>query len=193
MLLISCVCVYVCVSCSVVSWLCDPMESSPPGSSVHEILQARILEWVAISSSRRSSWPRDQSQVSQSAGRFFTIWAIGKPVISYIPRQNKKKIFKKITKKKERTFTVYTNTSNTSMHTYTQQNISQLNCFRQDNAQYCFVLCFACLFILFLALFFLLVIALASRICIFNLDFIYLKIILYHDTLWYYITCDNII
>ena len=40
--------------------LCDPMDCSPPGSSVHGVLQAKILEWVAISSSRGSSWPRDQ-------------------------------------------------------------------------------------------------------------------------------------
>ena len=39
--------------------LCDPMDGSPPGSSVHGILQARILEWVAIPFSRGSSWPRD--------------------------------------------------------------------------------------------------------------------------------------
>ena len=44
--------------------LCDPMDCSPPGSSVHGILQARILEWVAISFSRGSSWPRDWTQVS---------------------------------------------------------------------------------------------------------------------------------
>ena len=43
--------------------LCNPMDCSPPGSSVHEILQTRILEWVAISSSRGSSWPRDQTYV----------------------------------------------------------------------------------------------------------------------------------
>jgi len=54
---------------------CDPFDCSPPGSSVHEILQARILEWVAMSSSRGSSQPRDQTQVSHIAGRFFTIWA----------------------------------------------------------------------------------------------------------------------
>ena len=42
--------------------LCDPMDYSPPGSSVHGILQARILEWVAMPSSRGSSQPRDQSQ-----------------------------------------------------------------------------------------------------------------------------------
>ena len=44
--------------------LCNPMDFSPPGSSVHGILQARILEWVAISSSRGSSPPRDQTCVS---------------------------------------------------------------------------------------------------------------------------------
>ena len=44
--------------------LCDPMDCSPPGSSVHGILQARILEWVSLSSSRGSSQPRDQTQVS---------------------------------------------------------------------------------------------------------------------------------
>ena len=44
--------------------LCDPMDCSPPGSSVHGILQARTLEWIAIPFSRRSSQPRDQTQVS---------------------------------------------------------------------------------------------------------------------------------
>ena len=51
------------------------MDCSPPGSSVHGILQARILEWVAIFFSRESSWPRDQTQVSCIAGRRFTLWA----------------------------------------------------------------------------------------------------------------------
>ena len=45
--------------------------SSPPGSSVHRILQARILEWVAISFSRESSWPRDWTRISCIKGRFF--------------------------------------------------------------------------------------------------------------------------
>ena len=53
--------------------LCDPMDWSPPGSSVHGILQARILEWVAISFSRGSSWPRDRTQVSRIAGRCFKL------------------------------------------------------------------------------------------------------------------------
>ena len=45
-------------------WLCDPMDFSPPGSSVHGILQARILEWVAMPSSRGSSQPRDWNHIS---------------------------------------------------------------------------------------------------------------------------------
>ena len=48
---------------------------SPPGSSVHGILQARILERVAIPFSRRSSRPRDRTRVSHFAGRFLTVWA----------------------------------------------------------------------------------------------------------------------
>ena len=51
------------------------MDYSPQGSSVHEILQARILEWVAIPFSRGSFWSRDWTQVSYIEGRFFTIWA----------------------------------------------------------------------------------------------------------------------
>ena len=53
--------------------LCDPTNCSQPGSSIHEILQARILQWVATPFSRRSSWPRDRTEVSCVAGRFFTI------------------------------------------------------------------------------------------------------------------------
>ena len=48
---------------------------SLPGSSVHEILQTRILDWVAIPFSKVLSWPRDGNQVSCTAGRFFTVWA----------------------------------------------------------------------------------------------------------------------
>ena len=53
--------------------LCNPMDCSPPGHSVHGIIQERILEWVAIPFSRGSSPPRDRTQVSHVAGRFFTI------------------------------------------------------------------------------------------------------------------------
>ena len=56
-----CVCV-----CSVPQTLCNPMDCSPPGFSVHGIFQARILEWVAISSSKGSSQPRDQSCISRT-------------------------------------------------------------------------------------------------------------------------------
>ena len=49
---------------SCVQLLCDPMDYSPPGSSAHVILQARILEWIAIFSSRGSSQPRDRTHIS---------------------------------------------------------------------------------------------------------------------------------
>ena len=62
--------------------LCDPTDCSPAGSTVHGIVLARILEWAAISSSRASSQPRDQthvSSVSGFAGVFFTTKLPGKP------------------------------------------------------------------------------------------------------------------
>ena len=55
--------------------LCDPMDCSPPGSSIHGVLQAIILEWVAISFSRGSSQPKDRNQVACIAGRCFNLWA----------------------------------------------------------------------------------------------------------------------
>ena len=59
-------CIYACVCAPLLCYLtlCDPMSCNMPGSSVHGIFQARILEWVAISSSRISSWPKDQTHVS---------------------------------------------------------------------------------------------------------------------------------
>ena len=56
------------------SILCGPRDHSPPGSSVHRILQARTLEWVAIPFSRGSFQPRDRTQFSCIAGGFFTVW-----------------------------------------------------------------------------------------------------------------------
>ena len=53
--------------------LCDPMDCSLPGSSVHGVSQAIVLEWIAISFSRGSSQPRDQTQVSRIADRRFTV------------------------------------------------------------------------------------------------------------------------
>ena len=54
--------------------LCNPMDCSRSGSSIHRIFQARVLEWIAISFSRGSSRPRNQTQVSHIAGRRFTVW-----------------------------------------------------------------------------------------------------------------------
>ena len=51
---------------------CDPVDCSLPGSSIHGILQAKILEWLAMPSSRGSSQPRDQTQLSHTAGGFFS-------------------------------------------------------------------------------------------------------------------------
>ena len=64
-------------------WLCDPTDCSPPGSFVCGILQARLLEWIAILCSRGSSPPRDRSWVSLIAGRFFTLWATGKTGVNW--------------------------------------------------------------------------------------------------------------
>ena len=90
-----CVCVCVCVhvhththtvpkSC----WtICDPVDCSPPGSSVHRICQARIPEWIAISSSRGSSWPRDRTCISfllYLAGGFFTTELPGEPSYPFL-------------------------------------------------------------------------------------------------------------
>ena len=64
-----------CVLCLVTQshlTLCNPVDCSPAGFSVHGIFQARVLKWGAFSFSKVSSQPRDQTQVSQIAGAFFT-------------------------------------------------------------------------------------------------------------------------
>ena len=55
--------------------LCDPTDCSPPGSSIHGVLQARILEWVSIPFCRGSFQPRDWTRIACIAGRLYTIWA----------------------------------------------------------------------------------------------------------------------
>ena len=68
-----------CISYQSCLTLCNPLDCSPQGSSVHGIFQARIVEWVAISFSRESSQPRNQARVtcvSCIASGFFTHWAI---------------------------------------------------------------------------------------------------------------------
>ena len=72
LLIVHCVCALVAQLCPT---LWDLMDCSPPDSSVHGILQVRILEWVAILFSRGSSQPRDRTGGSFIAGRFLTIWA----------------------------------------------------------------------------------------------------------------------
>ena len=77
--------------------LCNPMDCSPPGSSIHGILQERILDWVAIFFSRGSSWPRDRNWISHLAGRsgfshvqfFATQWTVAcqAPVSMGLSRQ----------------------------------------------------------------------------------------------------------
>ena len=79
-------CILVGLVASIMSDSCDPMDCSPPGSSLHGILQARILEWVAIPFSRGSSRCRNWTWVSCIAGRFFTDWAMREA--SYIMLQN---------------------------------------------------------------------------------------------------------
>ena len=90
--------------------LFNPMNCSLPGSSVHGILQARILEWVATSFFRGSSKPRDRTQVFCIAGIFFTLWTIRealstqfccKPKIVLQKKKNKKTVYKKKKKKKK--------------------------------------------------------------------------------------------
>ena len=69
------------------------MDCSPPGFSVHGILQARILEWVAISFCRGLSRPRDQTQVSRITGRLFTIRATREATAREVPDFKIKKYF----------------------------------------------------------------------------------------------------
>ena len=73
-----CVCVHVCSVSQLYLTLCDPMDLSPSGSSIHGISQLRILEWDAISFSRGSSQPRDGPTSPPLAGGFFTTEPPGK-------------------------------------------------------------------------------------------------------------------
>ena len=65
--------------------LCNPVDYSPPSSSVHGILQAGKLKWIAIPFSRESSRPRDRSQVSRISGRCFNLWATREALKGYVP------------------------------------------------------------------------------------------------------------
>ena len=77
-----CVCMYT-KSCPT---LCYPICCSSPGSSVHRLLWAKLLEWIAISFSRGSLWPRDRTKSLASSalvGGFFTSWATGEALVIY--------------------------------------------------------------------------------------------------------------
>ena len=76
---------FVCVQLLSCVWLCSPMDCSLPGSSVHEIFPARLLEWVAISCSRESSQTRDRTQVSRIAGRRFNLWTTSETHVKRSP------------------------------------------------------------------------------------------------------------
>ena len=76
--------------------LCYPVDCSPPGSSVHGISQARVLEWVAIPFSKGSFQPRDQTLISCLVGRFFTTESPGKPITSLIRAKYKSSVKIKI-------------------------------------------------------------------------------------------------
>ena len=66
--------------------LFDPTDYSLPGDPIHGIFQARVLEWVAISFSRASSWPGDPNRVSHIAGRHFNLWAYASKYMGECPR-----------------------------------------------------------------------------------------------------------
>ena len=109
-----CVCVCVCV-CGLVTQLCltlcNPMDSSPPGFSVHGILQARILEWIiTIPFSRGSSQPRDQTQIS-CIGRWI-LYHLSHQGITYIYIYKIVGIYIYIY------IYIYTHTHNTHTHTH---------------------------------------------------------------------------
>ena len=71
--------------------LCDSMDCSPSSSSVHGLLQARILAWVAISFFWGFSWPRDRTRVSCTVGSFFTIWATREAWVTYERQRRRRK------------------------------------------------------------------------------------------------------
>ena len=82
--------VHLCSVSSIISDSFDPVDWSPPGSSVHEILQARVLGWVAMASSRGSSQSRVQTWVSCIVGGFSTHWATWEALRYHTPSQTLK-------------------------------------------------------------------------------------------------------
>ena len=98
------------------------MDCSPPGSSIYGLLQARILEWGAIPFSRGSSRPRDQTQVSCIAGRFFTTEPPGKPQIN--KSSHKQSHFWNLEKMKQVSFKCSETMNTVFIHRTNNKNIS---------------------------------------------------------------------
>ena len=96
---------------------CDLTDCSPPGSSVHGILQARILEWVATPFSRGSPRPRDQTRVSHLAGRFFTIWATREALSAWQVLNTHSRLSYTLTQSKPRLLMSHKIYSNYKLHT----------------------------------------------------------------------------
>ena len=82
---------FICLVAWLCPTLCEPMDCSQPGSSVHGILQARILEWVAFPFSRVSSQPRDWTRISCIVDRYFIVWATR--IVSKISKANVQTVF----------------------------------------------------------------------------------------------------
>ena len=90
-----CVCVCMCVLAKACLTLCDPMDCGPSGSSVHGVFLARIVKWVAISYSRGSSQPRDQTHVSCiscTADEFLLLSYWGRPILTVLHNTTLKNI-----------------------------------------------------------------------------------------------------
>ena len=119
--------------------LCDPTDCSPPGSSVHGVLPARILEWAAIYSSRASSWLRDRTQSPALAYGFFLTESPGKPQSREIPwDKGKQGFFFKFQKDKHTEMTDVMKTQETEYHVMTEAETGMLEphgCWQRPEAR----------------------------------------------------------
>ena len=136
-----------CVSLSAMSDSLWPDGHSLPGSSVHEILQVKILGWVAIPFSRGSSWPKDRTHVFHIAGRFFTVWAIREAlgilewvVIPFFKGSSWPRDWTQVTCTAVRFFTIWTTREATGIPR-PNPNLNQENQFRKQRAEvkFCYI------------------------------------------------------
>ena len=116
--------------------LWDPLDYNLPGSSVHGILQARILEWVAISFSRENSWPGDRTWVSEIAGGLFSAEASGKPfLVLQMPPNHRV-----VTLKRTEFYAAYFTGKNCEHNSFPIDTKSNSKLFRRMNNLYFFFL-----------------------------------------------------